>query len=231
MSFLKLASVALLSVSILSKAQACDPIHEFEGLIFDAGAFVGENQMETYLDNALLSGVEKAVLFPHPNMTKGNEPASLEQVFPDLVLQGDQPWSNAAAVIWPEPMNAEYLAFFGDELDENRKRNYLLSGITRFDEKTILRLVKNHPNLWVGLNKQDIEAANKQCGAGLLSQLFEVAPGRLVFSSFGEEKVWKYYKWTIKSLRKLASYLPEDQADALMFRNGEELYNVAVNAP
>ncbi|WP_135079245.1 hypothetical protein [Terasakiella sp. SH-1] len=234
MSFFKLASVALVSVTVLGtglKAQACEKINEFEGLIFDAGAFVAPQDMETSLDGALLKGVEKVVLYPHPAADKANQPDALEETFPDLVLRGNAPWSEADPVIWPEPLGTEDLGRLGSELARHSTRRYLLSHISRFDPELLVATFQQNPNLWLGLNKTDLELLNKSCGQGLLSRLYEIGPARLVFASFGQKEGWKYYKWTIKSLRKLAGYLPPDQADAILFRNAEELYNLAVNAP
>lgn len=212
-------------------AKSCPEINDFEGLIFDAGSFPASKGMEGYLDKALLLSVEKAVLFPHPDATKGNTPKELEAIFPDLVVQGTKPWSNSPSVIWPEPLSRENVGHLEAELERHSDRIYLLSNPLRFDLAYISRLMKNYKNLWVGYGVNEIKALLSSCGEGDLSHLMQVAQGRFVFTSFGQNTGWETYKKTIQKLKKLSLILPANQANGLLYQNAEELYNLAVNAP
>ncbi len=214
-----------------AQAQNCREINEFEGLIFDGGAFVSPEGMETYLDKALLAGVEKIALYPYPHSSAENKPEALERIFPDLVLQGASPWSKAPPVIWPEPLVAEDLGLLKDEMERHAERTYLLSALHRFSPQMLIKMVKQHHNLWLGLDGQDVQNLLKNCGGEPWGKVIEAAQNRLVFASFGGKENWRHYGRTIADLRKLAALMSEQEADALMFRNAQELFNVAVNAP
>lgn len=224
--------VALLAGTPMSvNAGSCKQVNQFEGLIFDAGAFPAFQNMESHLDKALSLGVEKVVLFPYPGVGKDNSPKALEESFPDLVVRGHKPWSKAPAVIWPDPLLPENAGLLEVELDRYAGRQFLLGNPLRFDQDYILRLAKKHKNLWIGFSSEEVAALLESCGDGWLGQIMNVAQGRVVFTSFGQERGWENYKNLIRNLKKLADSLPADKADALMFRNAEELYNLAVNAP
>ncbi|NVK17499.1 MAG: hypothetical protein HWE30_02250 [Methylocystaceae bacterium] len=212
-------------------SESCKIINSFSGLIFDAGAFVGATDMEAHLDRALTYGVEKAVLFPHPDAQGGNHPIELEETFPDLVVRGNAPWSNASAVIWPEPISKSMFGHLETELARFPDRNYLLGHVSRFNLKTLERWLKTYPNLWIGFGKPEIDQMVENCGQGALSKLMRAASNRVVFASYGKAEGWENYKWTIRKLKKLAEYLSPTEADALLFKNAEELYKLSVNAP
>jgi len=234
MTFLRLfcaTAVATVLSMTLAHAKSCSVQHPFRGLVFDAGAYVATDQMERYLDQALTYGVEKSVLFPHPDAHEGNQPLDLEEVFPDLVVQGDAPWNDADPIYWSEPLHMDRLSGFADEVTSHPDRAYLLSHISRFDVGEVKRMVKSHPNLWIGFGKPEIEAMLKTCATGPVATLMRAADGRVVFSSYGGDEQWKNYKWTQRKLKRLSTYLSPKEADALLFKNAEELYNLAVNAP
>lgn len=223
-----------LSFCLSVNAQAedsCEQINSFSGLIFDAGAFVAETDMEAHLDRALTYGVEKAVLFPHPAAQEGNHPTDLEDIFPDLVVRGTAPWSDAKAVIWPEPISTSMFGHLEVELSRFPDRHYLLGHVSRFNPKTLEKWLTLYPNLWLGFGKPEIDMMVDSCATGEMAGLMRAAKHRAVFASFGGEKEWKNYKWTIRKLKKLASYLSPEQADGLLFKNAEELYKLSVNAP
>ncbi|WP_417830909.1 hypothetical protein [Terasakiella sp.] len=213
------------------QAQSCKPISQFEGLFFDAGAFVGDQNMERSLENALVEGVEKVVLFPAPVTQPANRPRALEKVFPDLVLRGASPWSKASPVIWPEPLDITMFGSLADEMARHPDRTYLISHLSRFDPKQLSKLLDKAPNLWLGLSGEDLKILNKQCANGPLQSLVDQADGRLVFASFGQDRHWQNYKKTIQSLRNYIALLSEEKSEAIAFRNAEHLYKVAVNAP
>jgi hypothetical protein len=228
---LLLATVFGLGLTGTQAFSACTVVNEFEGLIFDAGGFPASENMESHLDRALQYGVEKVVLFPHPASEKGNKPSELEEIFPDLVVRGFKPWSNAPAVIWPEPISHDMLGSLEAELERHSDRFFLLGNVMRFDLQLVIRLAENYKNLWIGFGAKEVEALNKSCAEGPLGELMDVAPGRFVFSSYGADEGWKNYRWTISKLKKALTYLPSEKADALAYRNAEGLYDLAVNAP
>ncbi|WP_417781804.1 hypothetical protein [Terasakiella pusilla] len=219
-----------LSVSAV-KAETCPEINSFDGLIFDAGAFVASTGMEGYLDQALTYGVEKAVLYPHPFADDNNQPPALEESFPDLVVRGNAPWSDAAPVIWPEPITSNMISSFEAELVRNADQPYLLSHVSRFDAKVIKRWLGVHHNLWIGFSEPEVTQLVDSCAQGPLADLMRAAGNRVVFSSFGKDRGWKEYKWTIRKLKKLSTYLPAAQAEALLYKNAEELFKLSVTAP
>ncbi len=223
----------LLAVGLFmgTAAANCQKVSDFDGLIFDAGSFPASHGMEGHLDRALKEHVEKVVLFPHPAATQGNKPKDLEGIFPDLVVRGNQPWSNSPAVIWPEPMGKTGLGRLEAELARYPDRLYLLGNIQRFDGKLLQRLVGTYKNLWIGYGKNEIELMLKSCADDELGNLMRAAQGRFVFASSGGDENWKNYKWTVRKLKKLLSFLPAEQAEALAYRNAESLYDLAVNAP
>lgn len=212
-------------------AQSCKVINDFDGLIFDAGAYPALEGMVERLDFALSKGVEKVVLFPHPIASKGNEPEALEDTFPDLVVQGRKPWSNADGVIWPEPLLSNGLKVLEAKLAGSPDQKILLSHISRFDGDELLRLVKEHENLWLGLSDAEVKILLQTCAKGGIRKLMSQAHGRLVYASFGLGDAWKNYKWQIARLKELATLLPKVEGEALIFRNAEELYGLSVNAP
>lgn len=231
--FKQFTLAGLLLVSGLSSAQgeSCQSGSVFNGVIFDAGAFPSGTNMESRLDDALHFGVEKVVLFPHPDAKGDNRPTALEESFPDLVVRGDDPWSNAAPVIWPEPMEASWFGRLGDELARNPTRKYLLSYPSRFELNHLRHLIKTAPNLWLGLSAPDLKILVKNCAKGDLQSLVDLADGRVVFSSFGGDQNWQSYKWAIRSLRRYIALLDPVTGEALAHRNAEVLYKLAVNAP
>lgn len=226
----------LLSVLVLTGQDSlantdCQTLHAPEGLIFDAGAFVADQNMEIYLDEALLKGVAKVALFPHPDSSPHNRPSVLEEIFPDLVLQGARPWSKAPGVVWPEPLGPDTLDQLASDLARHPERNFLLSGLMRFESTDIKRLLLRHPNLWVGLDHDSLKALDESCASGALREVIDTAHNRTVFASFGETQNWKAYKYILRRLNKTMALLGKDQADAILFKNAEQLYQVAVNAP
>lgn len=220
-----------LSLSGVVNAESCKVINNFEGLVFDAGAYPALDGMVERLDFALSKGVEKVVLFPHPIASKGNDPEALEEVFPDLVVQGLNPWSDAAGVIWPEPLSSNGLAELQAKLVNFPDQKILLSHISRFENDALLKLVKAHKNLWLGLSDVEVKILLQTCANGDIRELMSQAQGRLVFASFGLGDAWKNYKWQIARLKKLATLLPKTDGEALVFRNAEELYGLSVTAP
>ncbi len=226
-----LATFLLACTGQETRAQSCNPISQFEGLFFDAGAFVGDQNMEANLENALLQGVEKVVLFPAPVTQPVNHPYALENVFPDLVIRGASPWSKASPVIWPEPLDITMFGPLADEMARYPNRNYLISHLSRFDPKRLSKLLDKAPNLWLGLSWEDLKILNKQCANGPLQSLVDQAEGRLVFASFGQDQNWRNYKKTVQALRNYIALLSEPKGEAIAFRNAEHLYKVAVNAP
>jgi len=220
-----------LALSANVYAASCEVISEFEGLIFDAGAFPASKAMEERLDFALLNGVEKITLFPHPATVQGNQPEELEETFPDLIIQGARPWGEGPVVVWPEPLSPSGLHKLEEDLINFPNRMFLLGHVSRFKSKIILRLVEEHKNLWLGLNDADIKTLLETCGTGPIRRLMTLANERVVFTSFGLGNSWKNYKWQIARLKKLASLLPKAEAEALIFYNAEQLYGISVNAP
>lgn len=235
MSFFKIISTILLILScVTSGAQAqtqCKAVNEFSGLIFDAGAFPAPSGMEQSLDNALRYGVEKVVLFAQLGVVVENDPQALEEIFPDLVLRGNEPWSKAPGVIWVDPMTPDMLDGLGQKLNKFKNSKFLLGNVARFDLEHVRKLVRNHRNLWIGFGHDEIERLQATCVKGPLYALMQAAKNRVVFASFGGDKGWKSYKWTIRKLKELATLLPPAQADAFIFKNAEELYGLPVNAP
>lgn len=219
------------SLLLARPASACTEINAFDGLIFDAGSFPAKQNMETYLDKALTYGVEKVVLFPHPDVTKGNHPHELEEIFPDLVVRGTKPWSKSPPIVWPEPMNTASIGSLEAELERYSDRLFLLGGLSRFDMDYLHRLARDYKNLWFGFGVSEIDPLLETCGGGPWGKLMDVAKGRYVFASFGQNNSWKSYRKTVKKLKKLANLMAEEKANALAFRNAESLYNLAVNAP
>lgn len=187
--------------------------------------------MHTYLDQALLEGVEKAVLFPYPHAGEENQPPALEESFPDLVLQGDKPWSKAPSVIWTEPMDEDLLGSLFEELPLYSERSFILSHLSRFDLSIVERLARENKNLWLGFSPEDIRILKADCAKGDLGKLLEKFPNRSLFTSYGQEKNWKSYKWIIRDLKTTAQFVPAKLADNLLFKNAEELYKLPVNAP
>jgi len=226
-----LTAILLASAGQEARAQSCNPITDFDGLFFDAGAFVSDQNMEGNLENALLYGVEKVVLFPTPVTHSANRPPALEKVFPDLVIRGASPWSKAHPVIWPEPLDITMFGPLADEMARHPDRNYLISHLSRFDPERLSKLFKKSPNLWLGLSAEDLKILTAQCANGPLQSLVDQAEGRLVFASFGQDQNWRNYKKTIQSLRNYIALLNEQKAEAMAFRNAEHLYKIAVNAP
>jgi len=212
-------------------AAECEQINHFEGLIFDAGAFPADVAMPSALDEALFLGVEKVTLFPHPAAKGENRPGLLEKSFPDLVIRGFKPWSKAAPVIWPEPLQAGDLGRLADEMARHPERSYLLSSLSRFDPQALERLAGRSPNLWFGVGPADLKALLKSCAQGPLQDIINQVEGRVVFTSFGGARNWKYYKYIIADLRAYAALIEARQADAILFRNAQTLYDIAVNAP
>lgn len=213
------------------KAQTCSEISNFDGLIFDAGAFVASTGMEGYLDQALTYGVEKTVLYPHPSADESNQPVALEESFPDLVVRGNAPWSEAEPVVWPEPITSNMINSLEDELVRNADQPYLLSNVSRFDTAVIQRWLGTHKNLWIGLSDQEVTQLVESCAQGPVADLMRAAPNRVVFSSFGKDEGWKEYKWTIRKLKRLATYLSAPEAQALLYKNAEDLFKLSVTAP
>lgn len=226
-----LSAAFLFNVVADSQAGECKQINHFEGLIFDAGAFPADSTMPSFLDEALFLGVEKVTLFPHPEATGENRPGELEKIFPDLVVRGFKPWSKAAPVIWPEPIAQGDLGRLSDEMARHPKRTYLLSSLSRFDVGVLVRLLDRAPNLWLGVGPADLKTLVKSCAQGPLQDLLNRAEGRVVFTSFGGVRNWKYYKYIIADLRAYAAIIEARQADAILFRNAQTLYDIAVNAP
>jgi len=212
-------------------AENCAQKNTFSGLIFDAGAFPSPQNMENHLDKALSYGVEKVVLFPHASAQPGNKPDELEEIFPDLVVQGEAPWNDGEAIVWAEEIVKSGLDALGAELEANPMQAFLLPNPLRYDLKTVLNMQKQYENLWIGFGVDEIEALLKTCAKGDVARLMDVSDGKVVFASYGQFQGWKSYKWTIRKLKKLASVLPKQKADAFIFGNAEELYNLAVNAP
>lgn len=232
LSRLLYASTLCLGLSVSGvKAETCPELNSFDGLIFDAGAFVASTGMEGYLDQALTYGVEKAVLYPHPFADDDNQPIALEESFPDLVVRGNAPWSEAAPVIWPEPITSNMISSFEAELVRNADQPYLLSNVSRFDLKVIKSWMATHQNLWIGFSEPEITQLVDSCAKGPLVDLMRAADNRVVFSSFGKDVGWKDYKWTIRKLKKLSTYLPTGQAQGLLYKNAEELFKLSVTAP
>jgi len=226
-----MAAVVSVGGILPSHAGKCKQINHFEGLIFDAGAFPADAAMPAFLDEALFLGVEKVSLFPHPEAKGENRPGKLEKIFPDLVVRGFKPWSKAAPVVWPEPMKSGDLGRLGDEMARHPKRTYLLSSLSRFDPKVLARLVARSPNLWLGVGPTDLKGLAKNCAQGPLQDLLNRVEGRVVFTSFGGGRNWKDYKYIIADLRAYAALIEARQADAILFRNAQTLYDIAVNAP
>lgn len=226
------ASALCLGLSVSAvKAQTCSEINSFDGLIFDAGAFVASTGMEGYLDQALTYGVEKTVLYPHPSADAANQPMALEGSFPDLVVRGNAPWSEAKPVVWPEPITSNMINSLEDQLGRNSEQPYLLSNVSRFDTAVIQRWLGAHDNLWIGLSDQEVSQLVESCAQGPVADLMRAAPNRVVFSSFGMDDGWKEYKWTIRKLKRLATYLSASEAQALLYKNAEELFKLSVTAP
>lgn len=219
-----------LSVSPI-KAQTCPELNSFNGLIFDAGAFVASQGMEGYLDQALTYGVEKTVLYPHPAADDANQPMALEESFPDLVVRGNAPWSEATPVIWPEPITTNMITSLAAELGRNAQQPYLLSHVSRFDLDLIRDWLGTYPNLWIGFSDTEIAELVETCAQGALADLMKAASNRVVFASFGKDQGWDEYKWTIRKLKKLSAFLPQRQAEALLYKNAEELFKLSVTAP
>jgi hypothetical protein len=211
----------------------CKIIHDYRGLVFDAGALALHEDMPSRLDLALMRGVEKVVLFDHVGQLKSQSPEDLEEQFPDLVLQAKQPWSGAEAVKWADVLVGQdgSLETLGDELSANPDQTYLLSHLSRFDLDVLKSLASNHPNLWLGFNAQDVKGLLSDCSKSKLDRFMREFSERIVFSSFGAPDDWKYYKYTIRNLRKLAGLWDENRAQKLLIKNAEQLYRVAVNAP
>jgi hypothetical protein len=226
-----LCFLGLFFLSPSVSAQPCHKIHDFEGLIFDGGAFPAPEAMEKRLDFALSQGVTKVVLFPHPTAQGPNASRTLKKVFPDLVVRGTDPWSKVSGIVWPEPLSSDDLSDLEDDLMAFPDRNFLLGHLSRFDLKLLLKLVQSNKNLWLGLNDDDVTLLLKTCGQGELGKLLQTARERVVYTSFGLKDGWANYKWQIARLKELSSLLPIDEADGLVFRNAEELYGLAVNAP
>ncbi|NVJ93526.1 MAG: hypothetical protein HWE34_17805 [Methylocystaceae bacterium] len=206
-------------------------VNEFSGLIFDAGAFPAATGMERNLDNALRYGVEKVVLFAQPDAVVESDPQALEEIFPDLVLRGNEPWSKAPGVIWADPMTSDMLDALAQKLSKFKNSKFLLGNVARFDLEHVKNLVRNHHNLWIGFGRDEIERLQATCVQGPLYTLMKAARNRVVFASFGGDEGWKSYKWTIRKLKKLATLMSPAQADAFIYKNAEELYGVPVNAP
>jgi hypothetical protein len=235
MSFFKIIlSIFFLLTCFATRAEAqtqCKVINEFSGLIFDAGAFPATTGMEQSLDNALRYGVEKVVLFDQSNAVVENDPQALEEMFPDLVLRGNEPWSKAPGVIWADPMTPDMLDALEQKLSTFKNSKFLLGNVARFDLKEVQKLVQEHRNLWIGFGRDEVEHLQATCVKGPLHALMKTAKNRVVFASFGGDEGWKSYKWTIRKLKELATFLPAAQADAFIFKNAEELYGLPVNAP
>ncbi|MDV7340663.1 hypothetical protein RYZ26_13740 [Terasakiella sp. A23] len=235
MTFQRLLSALVVTscVAMNTAAQAddCTVLHSFRGLVFDAGAVVAVNDMEQHLDRALTYGVEKTVLYPNDMAEEGNQPADLEEVFPDLVIQGQAPWHDGAPVVWADNVMEHGLLGLEKKLLEQPGQMFVLGNFTRFNLVQVQRLLKNHRNLWIGFGRAEIDTLVESCATGEVAAFMRKADGRVVFASSGGDMQWKNYKWTLRKLKKLSSYLSIKESDAFLFRNAEELFNIAVNAP
>lgn len=219
------ATFTFFSSPTLGWAGNCDTTQMTSGLIFDAAAYPVTNSQERYLDKALTLGVEKVVFFAPPVATNDISLEDLEAYAPDLVLQGQAPWSQADPVHFIDTRSDDWQ----NALSHDGPK--LIAPLTAENRDAVSLAAQSDHQLYIGIDDDLIQRILAACAQGEWSKFLRAHDQKIVYTSLGSEESWRYYGFYTNRLRKAASLLDEDLSLRLMHKNAETLYEISVNAP
>lgn len=204
-------------------AASCDVQRPYEALIFDGATGVDDTDLPARLDEALTYKVEKMVFFEN---SKEDQTAidDLAEIFPDLVVQAKDPWS-AAAPVYALDGGQDDVA---SRLPDLKSVPVVLYGLAALASDDLKKWAADYPNLWFGISKPELDLLEETCLDHPIGAFLRDHDKRVVFASAGQ---LHDYKWTVRALRRVLSYMPPALAHQLAYENAERLYEMAVTAP